>query len=143
MNHVSTNESDSTIIQSDNGSTKPGILQIKKEIIAEVFVLIHTGGLWEHLSEQSQEIGKKFLQDIADSGYKLNPPQPIGLSLSLSEYLNVINRTLNLKGLDSQFWQIVVKIQYLMMTLEKDPLLAQRLKEQSAVSGFVDEIFGD
>jgi hypothetical protein len=79
---------------------------------------------------------------MMDEGIKLKAPEPVGLSLSLPEYLQIINSTLNLKGLNSEFWQIVVKIQYLMMSIEKDPIIARKLKEQSAVSGFVSDIFG-
>jgi len=77
-----------------------------------------------------------------NEGIKLSAPSSFGLSLSLPEYLQIINSSLNLKGLNSDFWQIVVKIQYLMMSIEKDPILARKLKEQSALSGFVSDIFG-
>lgn len=108
-----------------------------------MFVLIHTSGLWDHLSDECKSIGEQFLQLAASDGIKINAPQPIGLSLSLSEYMNIVNHTLNLKNIDSSFWQIVIKIQYLMMSIEKDPMLAQQLKLQTPVGNTIENIFGE
>jgi len=111
--------------------------------LAETFILIYNAGLWENLSEPCQAFGKSLLQEMMDKGVKLKAPEPVGLSLSLSEYMQIVSNSLNLKGLNSDFWQYVVRIQYLMMSIEKDPLMARKLKEQSAIGGYIAEIFGE
>lgn len=108
-----------------------------------MFLLIYNGNLWEHLSEECQKYGETLLQELVEQGIKLEPPQPMGLSLSLPQYMEIINRTLNLKQVQSDFWQLVVRIQYLMMSIEKDPLLAKKLQESTVVNNAVTEVFGD
>lgn len=107
-----------------------------------MFLLIHTGGLWGHLSPACQEFGQEFLGDMASRGMKLKPPEPVGLSLSLSEYMQIVANAMDLKGVNSSFWQYVVKIQYLMMSIEHDPILANKLRDQSAIGDLVSNIFG-
>ena len=146
VNRMSADESTiSTNIPSTSGSAAPGPSpnNISKDALVELYVIIHTAGLWERLSEQSQTFGETLLKEAAARGYKIEPPAPVGLTMSMPEYMQLVNKTLNFKGVDSHFWQIVVQIVFLMMSIERDPILAQKLKEQNAVSEYVQNIFGE
>ena len=99
--------------------------------------------MWDSLSDDCRQYGEALLQHLMNKGVKLKAPEPVGLSLSLSEYLQIVHDQLNFKGVNSDFWQLVVKIQYLMMSIEKDPIIANKMKERSALGGYISEIFGE
>jgi hypothetical protein len=139
---VPTQESEAkSTTQSTDGFEKNG--PIPKKLLAELYILLYNGGLWEHLTDDGRKYGESVLQEMMDTGVQFKAPEPRGMSLSISEYLQIIKRTLNIKGLDSDFWQIVVKIQYLMMSIEKDPILAQKFKDQTDMNNYVFDIFGE
>ena len=108
-----------------------------------MFLLIYNGDLWEHLSDECQEYGQTLLQEMMDKGVKLEAPKPVGLRMSLSQYTQLIGATLNMKGADADFWHLVIRIQYLMMSIEKDPLLAKQLRDSTNLNDTVMEVFGE
>lgn len=139
----STEKNAAETTQSTDGlPTKTGN-NIPKKLLAEMFLLIYNGGLWGHLSQECQDFGQNLLQEMMDNGVHLEAPKPIGLSLSLSQYLQIIGNTLNMKRAESDFWHLVIRIQYLMMSIEKDPLLAKKLQESTTLNNVVAEVFGD
>jgi hypothetical protein len=63
----------------------------------------------------------------------LQPPTPIEMpemSLSLSEYYSIISDTMGLKNVESGFWVVVMRIVYLMMSIEKDPGFAAMVRKE-------------
>lgn len=108
-----------------------------------MFLLIYNGDLWEHLSEECQEYGQTLLQEMMDKNVKLEAPKPIGLRLSLAQYTQLIGQTLDLKRAESDFWHLVIRIQYLMMSVEKDPLLLKQLTASTDLQSAVAEVLGE
>ena len=141
---MSTDEKNAAIpTQSTDGLPSKSGSSISKKHLAEMFLLIYNGELWDHLSQECQDFGQALLQEMMDSGEKLEAPKPIGLRMSLAQYMQIVGNTLNMKGADSEFWHLVIRIQYLMMSIEKDPLLAKKLRESADLNNAVSEVFGD
>jgi hypothetical protein len=113
------------------------------EVVGSILLLVFNAGMWESLEPEVQEKGQVLLQKLMDSGVELHAPEITSPRLSLSEYTNMIGSALDLTGLQSDFWIVVIKVCYLMMCAEKDPLFAQKLKESSNMGSYISEIFND
>lgn len=111
--------------------------------IAKILLLVYNAGFWESLEPELQKKGEVLLKQMMDAGVELAAPQIQNPRLSLNEYIGLIGNALDLSDLQSDFWMIVIKICYLMMAAEKDPLFAQKLKDSQSMSGYLSEIFGD
>ena len=81
------------------------------------------------------------------------PDEPIqpafsqSMQLSIGEYYKIISDTLGFKQVHSEFWIVVMRIVYLIMCIEKDPVIAMEIKqsmeEPTKLSGLVNNIFED
>jgi hypothetical protein len=114
----------------------------EKEIGA-ILLLVYNAGFWDSLDPELQQKGQVLLQKMMDEGIELQPPQAQSPRLSLNEYISLIGNALGLDDLQSEFRVIVIKVCYLMMAAEKDPLFAQKLKESQNMRGYLSEIFGE
>lgn len=111
--------------------------------VAKILLLIYNAGFWESLDPQIQTKSEALLQQMMDEGIQLEGPKSQSPRLTLNEYISLIGNALDLSELQSEFWMIVIKVCYLMMAAEKDPLFAQKLKESQNMRGYLSEVFGD
>lgn len=78
---------------------------------------------------------------MMDEGVTFESLKPIRLNLSFAQYIQIMKDTFNLAVIDSDFWKIVVQIQYLMMTIEKNPFIATQLNDPKSMNEVMTEIF--
>lgn len=97
--------------------------QIINELMIEALSIIQAYDLLECLSESHQELAKKILEhyEISDS------PRRSTMKLDPDEHMNFVYNVLELNHLQSSFWKYVVKINWLMIALEKDPKLSSQI----------------
>jgi len=110
--------------------------------IGKLLLLIYNAGLWDSLEPEVRQKSEVFLKKIMDDGIEISAPEIQNPRLSLNEYIELVGGALGLEDLQSEFWVIVIKICYLMMSAEKDPLFTQKLKESQNMKGYLSEIFG-
>jgi len=128
--------------QSTDGSPINHGSDIDDKHIAEAFLLIYKANLWNSLSDECQDFGQSILQKMMDEGVTFESLKPIRLNLSFAQYIQIMKDVFNLKAVDSDFWKIVVQIQYLMMTIEKNPFVATQLNDPNVTNEMMSEIFG-
>ena len=109
--------------------------------VAKILLLVYNAGFWDSLDPTIQTKGEALLKQMMDDGVELDAPQAKSPRLSLNEYVTMIGNALDISGLQSNFWVIVIKICYLMISAEKDPLFAQKLKETTNMGNYLSEVF--
>ena len=115
--------------------TKPTIqlLEIPEYQLVELFQILFKENLFALLSEENQELGKALLTKRfgVDPGEMNN----LGNRFTLQEHFNIVADTLQMHEKTSDFWEIVTRIVYIMMMIERNPFIADEIEEIKNVIG--------
>lgn len=102
------------------------MIQIEKNNIVEIFQLLFQENLFPLLSEENQNLGREILTEFL--GYDPGKQENLGLRFTIDEHLSIVQESLNLHNSTSDFWKLVTKITCIILSLERNPLLAQDIE---------------
>jgi hypothetical protein len=112
-------------------------------------MLIYNKGGWDLLPPEIQEKGQQLFEKAKAEGIKTPEFQPPSTSpnLSLPEYTALLSDALGLGNLQSDFWVLVIRIAYIMISVEKDPTVAAHIRqmgeENSRLDSYLREMMGE
>ena len=97
-----------------------------KRIVIECICLIHNAGLLDQLSMYTRDVVATD-QEIAQAILSEQGPS-LDLRLSLEESLGHILKVFRPPAAQHEFYKTIVKVCYILMSAEKNPLIAQELR---------------
>lgn len=114
--------------------------RIQSEILNEAFLLIFEAGLLDNMSMNAREYFSKneHIQKAIMSG-NLNSLEP---RLTLKEYIQHITQLMDVPKHQIDFVSYIIRICYVMILAEKNPLVAQELRGVLNVNTALKEIIG-
>ena len=108
------------------------------KVLGEAFILIYKAGLLEEMSQQARDYLSKqpWLQEVIKDGDgpSLEP------RLQVREYIQHMARIFQIPQAQLDFLTFIVKVCYLMLLIEKNPLVAQELRGVTSLSNAIESL---
>lgn len=110
-------------------------LYLDSSIVVELFSLIHSEGLWSLLTNESKKFGEKIYKEI--TGSDLSTP-PGAMRFSIDQHMEIISNIIPGYNQQTNFWKLVVEITWMMIAMERNPLIAQELRDAKDSENIAD-----
>lgn len=113
-------------------------VEVRDKFIAEAFTLIYQAGLLDNMSQTAREFISEQgnIQEMITNG-KQPSLEP---RLTLKEYIQHIVNILEVPSSQHAFISYIVKVTYIMILSEKNPLVAQELRGVLNVNSMLKDI---
>lgn len=111
----------------DEQEKKVKVLQVPEWQMVELFQLLYRENLFALISEENYELGHVLLTKTL--GIDPGDMKSLGLRFTIDEHLKMASEVLDIHEKTSDFWEIVVRINFIMLSIERNPLLAGELEE--------------
>lgn len=95
--------------------------------LIELFQILYRENLFGLLSEKNYTLGKELLE--TKFAIELGDLQNMGLKFTIDDHLKIASEVLDISEKTTDFWKIVVKINYIMMAIERNPIVAGELED--------------
>jgi hypothetical protein len=106
-------------------------------ILIEIFSMVHAEGMWQMLSPDCQAFGEQLYKE--ETGNDLAAP-PGCMKYSMDQHMELIDRILPNQHKATDFWKIVTQITWLVMAVEKNPMLAAEIRKSDSPLSILESL---
>lgn len=113
-------------------------IQVPREILSDFLSLIWEGQIFDQLKPATQQW---VIENNLESLIRIDQTKRLEPRLKLEEYERHILSAMKIPPTQREFYLTIIRVTYMMLLVEKNPLVAQELRGASVVSGLLDQLF--
>ncbi len=102
-------------------------ITLSESRLIELYQILYGENLFGLLSEDNYNLGKSLLEEHL--GVEIEDLKNMGLKFTIDEHLNIASEMLNINETQTDFWKLVVKICYIILSIERNPFIAADIEE--------------